>query len=71
MTPLTYVFLTQAEAESIDFNDVFETSSNSLRWNIDQTETLVKFRGATPSWLEDKTTYTPAELGEQLALRGF
>ena len=62
MNNRTYVILTAEEADSINFDDVMETSADTLRWNNDQTKTFVKFDGATPSWLEGKTAYTHAEI---------
>jgi len=57
-----YVILNATEAESINFNDVLETSSETLRWNNDSTKTFVKYEGDTPAWLEGKTAYTKAEM---------
>jgi hypothetical protein len=53
-----YVILNSTEVSSINFSQVQETSTDTLRWNIDQTKTFVKFEGDTPSFLTDKTQYT-------------
>ena len=53
-----YVILNSTEVSSINFSQVQETSTDTLRWNIDQTKTFVKFEGNTPSFLTDKTQYT-------------
>ena len=53
-----YVILNSTEVSSINFSQVQETSADTLRWNIDQTKTFVKFEGDTPSFLTGKTQYT-------------
>lgn len=60
-----YVILNATEAQAIEFDDVLETSSETLRWNNPDEETrktFVKYEGDTPAWLEGKTTYTQAEM---------
>ena len=39
-----------------------ETSAETLRYSVDETKTLVKFRGDTPSFLDGKTQYTHSEI---------
>tara|TARA_R100000278_G_scaffold22596_1_gene21152 strand:+ start:12547 stop:12786 length:240 start_codon:yes stop_codon:yes gene_type:complete len=58
----TYVILTADEATNINFEQVLETSSRTLRWNNDKTKTFVKYEGTAPAWLEGKTAYTQAEM---------
>ncbi|WP_291813948.1 hypothetical protein [Limnobacter sp.] len=58
----TYVILTADEATNINFEQVLETSSKTLRWNNDKTKTFVKHEGTAPAWLEGKTAYTQAEM---------
>ena len=53
-----YVILNSTEVSSINFSQVQETSTDTLRWNINQTKTFVKFEGDTPSFLTGKTQYT-------------
>ena len=57
-----YVIINKNEVEGIDFNQVLETSKETLRYKIDGSQTFVKFRGDTPSFLEGKTTYTKDEM---------
>ena len=59
-----YVILNATEAESINFDDVLETSSETLRWNTNEEarKTFVKYEGDTPAWLLGKTAYTQAEI---------
>ena len=57
-----YVILNSTEVSSINFSQVQETSADTLRWNIDQTKTFVKFEGDTPSFLTGKTQYTNEQM---------
>jgi len=57
-----YVIIDASEVSSVDFNQVLETSADTLRYNLAGTQTFVKFVGDTPSFLEGKTTYTNAEI---------
>ena len=57
-----YVIIDASEVSSVDFNQVFETSADTLRYNLAGTQTFVKFEGDTPSFLEGKTQYTHSEI---------
>ena len=57
-----YVIIDASEVSSVDFLQVMETSANTLRYSVDETKTLVKFEGDTPSFLEGKTQYTHSEI---------
>jgi len=57
-----YVIIDASEVSSVDFLQVMETSANTLRYSVDETKTLVKFIGDTPSFLEGKTQYTHSEI---------
>jgi hypothetical protein len=57
-----YVIIDASEASSVDFNQVLETSADTLRYNLDGTQTFVKFEGDTPSFLEGKTAYDRSEM---------
>ena len=59
---MKYVIIDWNEVSSIDFSQVEQTSVDTLRYNIDQTKTFVKFSGDTPSFLNGKTQYTNAEM---------
>ena len=64
-----YVILNSDEVSSIIFDQVIESSAQTLRYNIDPagTKTFVKFEGATPSFLDGKTQYTHSEILEVMA----
>ena len=53
-----YVIINASEVNSVDFSQVLETSSDTLRYNLDESKTFVKFEGDTPAFLSGKTTYT-------------
>tara|TARA_R100001163_G_C5030740_1_gene171023 strand:- start:751 stop:990 length:240 start_codon:yes stop_codon:yes gene_type:complete len=59
-----YVIIDADEVSSVDFSQVFETSADTLRYNVDPagTKTFVKFEGATPDFLEGKTQYTHSQI---------
>ena len=57
-----YVIITSDDVSSVDFTKVQETSTDTLRWNKDNTKTFVKFEGDTPSFLTGKTQYTYSEI---------
>lgn len=59
-----YVIIDADEVSSVDFSQVFETSADTLRYNVDPagTKTFVKFEGATPFFLEGKTQYTHSQI---------
>jgi hypothetical protein len=62
-----YVIIDASEVSSVDFDEVLETSADTLRYNIAGTQTFVKFEGDTPSFLEGKTANTHSEMLEILA----
>jgi hypothetical protein len=62
-----YVIIDASEVSSVDFDQVLETSADTLRYNVAGTQTFVKFEGDTPSFLEGKTANTHSEMLEILA----
>lgn len=63
---LTYMIFNVSELSSIDFQDVFETSSETVRKSVDGTKTFVKWEGQTPACVSGLTTkqgpYTHSEI---------
>ena len=57
-----YVIIDASEVSSVDFSEVMETSVDTLRHSVDETKTLVKFAGDTPSFLDGKTQYTHSQI---------
>mgnify|MGYP003120806124 CR=1 FL=1 len=60
----TYIIIDASDVSSVDFSQVLETSSSTLRYNTERDKTFVKFpsENATPSFLEGKTAYTHSEI---------
>jgi hypothetical protein len=57
-----YVIINADEVSSVDFNKVEETSENTLRYSLDNSQTFVKYEGAKPGFLYGKDTYTHSEI---------
>jgi len=60
-----------SEIDSIDFNNVLETSADTIRKSIDETKSFIKWDGEQPSFVSDLTTsegpYTHSQILEILA----
>ena len=57
-----YVIINANEVSSINFNEVLQTSADTLRYSLDNSKVLLKFEGNTPSFLNGKTQYTQEEI---------
>lgn len=68
-TDRRYVILTSAEVDSlpVDFSQVIENSSSTLRYSLDNSQTFVKYIGDQPSFLSGKTEYTHSQILAELA----
>ena len=58
----TYVIIDASEVSSVDFDQVAETSADTLRYSLDGSKTFVKYEGTQPSFLSGKTEYTHSEI---------
>lgn len=58
----TYVIIEASEVDSVDFNEVINTSKEMLRYSLDGTKTFVKYEGIQPFFLLGKTEYTHEEI---------
>lgn len=58
----TYVIIEASEVGNVDFDQVLETSADTLRYSVDGTKTFVKFEGDTPSFLIGEPQYTHTEI---------
>lgn len=64
-----FIIFNVSELEKINFNEVLETSINTVRKSIDLTKTFVKWDGSTPSSvLTLTTTEGPYNYNEMVAL---
>ena len=59
-----YVILNADEVSTVNFDEVLETSADTLRYNVNPagTKTFVKFEGDTPNFLAGKTAYDRSEM---------
>ena len=58
-----YVIINADEVDSVNFDQVDETSADTVRYNVAGTKTFVKFDSdTTPSFLDGKTQYTHSEI---------
>ena len=63
-----YVVISQEEVTSINFDQVMETSADTLRYSLNGTETFVKYEGEKPSSIPtDATEYIHSEILALLA----
>ena len=63
----TYCIIDSSDVSSVDFEQVFETSAETLRYSVDDSQTFVKYEGAKPRFLYGKDTYTHSQMLEILA----
>ena len=68
---MKYVILDADEVGDIVFSEVLETSESTLRYNLAETQTVVKYEGAKPRFLYGKTTYTHSEILAILAISAW
>jgi len=59
---ITYCIIDASEVSSVDFDQVAETSADTLRYSLDGTQTFVKYEGDQPSFLSGKQEYTHEEI---------
>jgi len=52
----TYITFNVSEIDSIDFNQILETSVETLRYSVDKTQTVAKWNGEVPSCVLSLTT---------------
>lgn len=62
----TYLVIKTSELGAVDFSQVFETSTNTVRRSLDGTKTFIKWEGDQPAFVASLTgtegPYTNAEL---------
>ena len=59
---MNYVIIDSSEVNSVDFDQVAETSADTLRYSLDGTKTFVKYEGTQPFFLLGKTEYDNEEI---------
>ena len=62
----TYLVIKTSELEAVDFSQVLETSTNTVRRSLDGTKTFIKWEGDQPAFVSNLTgtegPYTNVEL---------
>lgn len=56
MNSRKYIIFDCSEISLINFNEVLETSANTLRKSVDETKTFVKYEGEMPECIQNLTT---------------
>ena len=70
---VTYVILNKTDIVDsdnevlIDFSKLLNRSNDMLRYSLDGTKAVVKYKGEQPDFLDGKTTYTHAEILVEMA----
>ena len=61
---MKYVIISQEEVASVNFSKVLENSVDTLRYNVEGTETVLKYSGSKPGFLYGKDTHTHSQILE-------
>lgn len=65
-----YIIFNVGELSLVNFDEVLETSIDTIRKSIDQTKTFIKWDGVTPNFINNLTTkegpYTYDEISQIL-----
>ena len=63
----TYAIINTSDLSNIDFSQIGETSANTLRYNLANTEFIIKWN-TTPTFITDGSVVPVSELTHQEAL---
>jgi len=63
-----YIIFDVSEINKIDFNQVEETSENTLRKSVNKLKTFVKWVGSTPTCVQNLTTKVGPYTHEQMSI---
>lgn len=47
-----YLIINTNETDKINFDDILETSTETLRYSVDGTKTFIKWDGTQPAWID-------------------
>ena len=61
-----YVIINKEMIEAVDFKLVIETSALTLRYSLDGSQTIIKFIGEIPSFLDGEKIYSHNEIIETI-----
>lgn len=59
---MKFVTKPSSEIETVDFNRVLQTSSDTVRYSNDKSKFLLKYEGLTPSFCSGLTEYSLEEI---------
>ena len=62
MNNATYVIVDASSLADLDFSKLLNNGPQTNRCSLDGTKTIVKYKGAQPSFLSGKTEYTHSEI---------
>ena len=54
---ITYIIINMSEIALVDFNQVLNTSEQTLRLSLDDLKTVLKWEGAEPSFVSTLSSY--------------
>jgi len=54
---ITYIIINMTEIGLVDFNEVLETSEETLRLSVDGLQTVIKWEGSEPSFVATLSSY--------------
>ena len=54
---ITYITINTDELSLVDFNEVMETSEDTVRLSVDGLETVLKWEGTEPSFISTLSSY--------------
>lgn len=59
---MNYVIIDTADLGSVNFDQILETSTDTLSYSVDGSKTFVKYEGTQPFFLLGKTEYNHEEI---------
>lgn len=54
---ITYITIEMSEIALVDFNEVMETSEDTVRLSVDGLETVLKWEGTEPAFVSTLSSY--------------
>jgi len=58
----TYCIINSSEVSSVDFDQVLQTSADTLRYSVDGSKAILKYEGTQPFFLNGKQEYSNSEI---------
>ena len=59
---MKYCIINKSDVSNMIWDQLIIDSEDTLRWNLDNTKAIVKFKGNKPSFLNGFTAYTLQEI---------